>query len=108
MPKNAKRVASRQAGLGNKKRKTSRRASVHNSTAVDTSYESVAPVEVVASKLKNPLAQKTAPSITVENSPNKPSYKSSHNPYIWPEIKRIMSVTALIFIMMAVLAIAIN
>ena len=107
MPRNARRIAARQAELGTKKRKTKRSASVDNSSPVYTRDESIAGMEPVSTQPKKQLAQEV-PSITVENSSNKLSYKSSNNPYIWPEIKRIMSITTLVFIIMAALTVVIN
>lgn len=108
MPKNARRVASRQSELGNKKRKTKRSTSLHNSTPINTSHANITGMGEVTTQPKKTLMKETVPSIVVENSPNKPFYKSSYNPYIWPEIKRIMSITTLVFIIMAVLAIVMN
>ena len=112
MPRKSRRVAAKQAELGQKKR----RASKHHA-GVEASLPAVregVPVGAAASSTATTTRQETAaPAIsagTQETTRPAPSARQApsaaartHNPYVWPEMKRIGIITGLIVVILGVL-----
>ena len=106
MPKKSRRMAVRQAELGERKR----RASKHHSEV-----EASVPVARVggATRVSTPSTTPAAPTPETpaldvprrvpQDRPTPAPSPSSYNPYIWPEFKRIGVITALIVTILAVL-----
>ena len=112
MPRKSRRVAAKQAELGQKKRRASKHhagveASLPTvregapvgaspaSTATATRQETAAPAVAAAA----PAATRPAPS--ARQAPV--AAARTHNPYVWPEMKRIGIITGLIIIILGVL-----
>ena len=115
MARKSRRVAAKQAELGQRKR----RASKHHSgveaslpavrdepppvgapaTATATRTETAAPAAATATL----EAPRPAAASTQRRAPIAAS--RTHNPYVWPEIKRIGVITALIVVILGVLTV---
>jgi len=106
MPKNSRRIASKQAALAQKKRRSRNRPS-------DTNQQNQISTNVERPKEEESKPTKDFPSIpSIQTSRNTTTTgtstsdsKSNHdvghiNPHIWPEVKRIFLVTTLIFTVM--------
>jgi|TARA_B110000263_G_C15209204_1_gene464407 hypothetical protein len=104
MPKNSRRIASKQAELGQRKRRSKK-------GPLDTTQESTNTPEIqnIIKEAKSELSQ-SYNSTHIEKNPSNPKTiitdsKNNHevgniNPHIWPEIKRILLVTTLVFAVM--------
>ena len=117
MPRKSRRVAAKQAELGQKKR----RASKHH-VGVEASLPAVregAPVGAAASSTATATRQETAaPAVstgTPEATRPAPSARQTpaatartHNPYVWPEIKRIGIVSGLMLVILVVLTVVLG
>ena len=117
MPRKSRRVAAKQAELGQKKR----RASKHHA-GVEASLPTVregVPVGAAASSTATATRQETAaPAVsagTTEATRPTPSVRQApsaaartHNPYVWPEIKRIGLVSGLMLVILVVLTVVLG
>lgn len=128
MPKKSRRVAARQAELGQRKRRTHKHSVSANARDPKEQQESVQSTFVTAkpSQTENPFpmtpkpfeeivtsqAGKTTPQVTSQEVLTKRSQQRplnpapntrAMNPYIWPEIRRIGAITSLVFVILAVL-----
>ena len=112
MPKKSRRVAAKQAELGQRKRRAAKHpmgveaqipvAQVGAATQVEGSPE-VVPTEATA-HTPAPDIPRAAP----QGRPTPNAAPRTHNPYIWPEIKRIGVITGLILIILAVLTVVLR
>ena len=112
MPRKSRRVAAKQAELGQKKR----RASKHH-TGVEASLPTVregVPVGAAPTSTATVTRQETAAPTVSAGTPAAtrpaPSARQApvatartHNPYVWPEMKRIGIITGLIVVILGVL-----
>ena len=108
MPKKSRRMAVKQAELGQRKR----RAAKHHSE-----IEASVPVARVggADSVETPLTAPAAPTLetptlnvprrVLQDRPAPAPSPPTHNPYIWPEVKRIGIITAFILVILAVLTV---
>ena len=117
MPRKSRRVAAKQAELGQKKR----RASKHHAgveASLPAAREGV-PVGAAASSTATATRQETAaPAVsagTPEATRPAPADRRApaaatrtHNPYVWPEIKRIGVITGLMIVILAVLTVVLG
>ncbi len=108
MPSKSRRVAAKQAELGQRKRRA-----VKHSSGVEASMP--AAVAAPPTQTAAPRAEPTTPSpgtatldrpvrVPQERRPQAPVTRP-HSSYIWPEIKRIGIVTGLILAILAVLTV---
>ena len=112
MPRKSRRVAAKQAELGQKKRRASKHhagveaslpaaregapvGAAASSTATATRQESAAPAVSAGT------AESARPVPTARQAPS--AATRTHNPYVWPEIKRIGVITGLIIVILGVL-----
>ena len=112
MPRKSRRVAAKQAELGQKKR----RASKHH-TGVEASLPTVregVPVGAAPTSTATVTRQETAAPAVSAATPaaTRPAARQApvaaartHNPYVWPEMKRIGIITGLIVIILSVLTV---
>ncbi|MQF99107.1 MAG: hypothetical protein FI729_06290 [SAR202 cluster bacterium] len=106
MPKNSRRIASKQAALGQKKRRSRKRpldTNQENSNSIiaqrPTENETESTKDFSSITSTQPAANTTRfGTLTVDSKSN--GDVGNINPHIWPEVKRILLVTTLIFTIM--------
>ena len=105
MPKNSRRIASKQAALGQQKRRSRKRPSATNQeNSISTIGERPTYKETEATK---DFSSITSTNTSVNTRSETATVSSLNyrdvghiNPHIWPEVKRIFLVTALILTVM--------
>lgn len=108
MPKKSRRVAVKQAELGQRKRRVAKDPSgdeAHVPTA-----QAKAAVGVEAPRAATP-SRATAPDMPRRVPQERPApavAPRAVNPYIWPELKRIGSITGLVMVILAVLTVVLR
>ena len=113
MPNKSRRVASRQAELGSKKRKSTRKPSVAAITeANNTVQHNIENNEESNAKVyqQQGFIKKDTATVISESSRNIASTASARvaNPYIWGEMKRIGITTLFIMTILAVLTVTLR
>ena len=113
MPNKSRRVAAKQAELGQRKRRAAKHhsgieASVPVARVGGTTRVSTPSTTPVAPILETPALD--VPRRVLEERPTPVPAPSprTHNPYIWPEIRRIGIITGPILIMLAVLTVVLR
>ena len=114
MPRKSRRVAAKQAELGQKKRRASKHHAGVEASLPTARVDASAPIGASASSTATATRQETAapaasagtpettrPAPTARQTPA--AAARTHNPYIWPEIKRIGVITGLIVVILGVL-----
>ena len=125
MPKNSRRIAARQAELGQRKRKAHKqpphadshstqgqqgpampRAAQPEASSPEASQDAR---EIGTSAVSRPapqVAHQDAPVIRVQRSaPTLSANTGAVNPYIWPEIRRIGALSGVVFVILGVLTV---
>ena len=119
MARKSRRVAAKQAELGQRKRRASKHHAGVEASLPAVRDEVSAPSRPAASATATATRQEAAapgaPTATAEAPRPAPSARQApaaaartHNPYVWPEIKRIGLVTGLIVVIMAVLTVVLG
>ena len=113
MHKKSRRVAAKQAELGQRKRRAAKHhseveasvpvARVGGATHVETTSATPA-----APTLETPILDVPRRAFQERPAPAPAPSPSSHNPYIWPEFKRIGVITALIVTILAVFTVVLR
>ena len=109
MPKKSRRVAVKQAELGQRKR----RAPKHQSgveaqepiAQVGAATRVEGPTEAIPTEAAAPTVGPDIPRVVPRERPNSAAAPRPLNPYIWPEIKRIGVITGLVLMILAVLTV---
>ena len=108
MPKKSHRVAAKQAELGQRKRRSAKH-----------------PIGIGEQKLSLPVGEDALdekPPYVMSTEPHKPSVQTTtihqrnyrtdnarlYNAYIWPEVKRIGTITGLVLVILATLTVALR
>ena len=112
MPKRSRQIAAKQAELNSKKRRAPKRTPVLQAE--------VAPVQAPAAESGAasgtpqsasqavPIPQAVASQPSAWREPAPAPVPRSHNPYIWPEMKRIGTLTGLVLSILAVLTVVLR
>ena len=119
MPRKSRRVAAKQAELGQKKRRASKHHAGVEASLPTAREDASAPVAAAASSTATATRQETAvPAVsagTPEATRPAPADRRApaaatrtHNPYVWPEIKRIGVITGLMIVILAVLTVVLG
>ena len=109
MPKKSRRVAAKQAELGQKKRRAVKHPSGVEAqvpiaqVGADTRVES--PTTAIPTEAPAPTHAPDIPRGVSRERPTPAAAPRTLNPYIWPEIKRIGIITGLILMILAVLTV---
>jgi len=111
MPNKSRRIAAKQAELGQKKRRAPKNASrvvvdlpaEHVGDATRVKPEPLAPVPY-----NREIPAHNAPVRISQLRPQQTPNIQTHNPYIWPEIQRIGIISVFVFIILAVLTITLG
>jgi len=102
MPKKSRRVAARQAELGQRKRRAVKHPSGDELPVPTARVRADAQVEIPREVVPSDTVVPDIPRRVAHASPTSTTTQSTHNPYIWSEIKRIGTITGLILIILAV------
>ena len=109
MPKKSRRVAAKQAELGQKKRRTARHTSGVEAQVdiaqVGTATQVETPEAATSAESAAPTPALDIPKVIPQKRPAPAASHGVLNPYIWPEIKRIGIITGLALTILAVLTI---
>lgn len=108
MPKKSRRVAVKQAELGQRKRRAAKHPSGDEAHVPTVQVEAAVGVE--APRAANP-SRATAPNMPRRAPLERPApavVPRAVNPYIWPELKRIGSITGLVVAILAVLTVVLR
>lgn len=119
MARKSRRVAAKQAELGQKKRRASKHHAGVEASLPAVRDEVSASVRPAASATATATRQETAaPGVStatqeaprpVSSARQAPAAAArTHNPYVWPEIKRIGLVSALMLVILAVLTVVLG
>ena len=118
MARKSRRVAAKQAELGQKKRRASKHHAGVEASLPTVRDEVSAPSRPAAAATATATRQETAASsatATQEVTRPAPSARQApaatartHNPYVWPEIKRIGLVSALMLVILGVLTVVLG
>ena len=102
MAKKSHRVAARQAELGHKRKRSARLTSTVDGLATSSTSSTPEYSSVDDSKVASVVsADKEAKTSKVQ--PRTASHATIHNPYVWPEIKRICMISSLVLVAIVVL-----
>ena len=114
MPNKSRRVASKQAELRERKRRAPKHHSGVEASMPVARVETAVPGTTPGATPATPTVETHAPrtpdarrSVIQERRAPVPAART-HNPYIWPEIKRIGIITALVFMILAVLTVVLR
>ncbi len=109
MPKKSRRVAAKQAELGQRKRRAAKHpsgveaqvpiAQVGAATRVET------PTAAIPTEASAPTPAPDIPRVVPQERPTPAAAPRTLNPYVWPEIRRIGIITGLILMILAVLTV---
>ena len=109
MPKKSRRVAAKQAELGQRRRRAAKHpsdveaqvpvAQVGSATRVERTTEAI-PTEAPA-----PAPAPDIPRVVPQGRPTPTAAPRTLNPYIWPEMKRIGVISGLVLVILAVLTV---
>jgi hypothetical protein len=106
MPKKSRRVAARQAELGQRKRRAPKHQSHPEPLPAPTPQdEGVALLETLGATVSSKAPAPAVPRLAPQQHTSRIVRSRSVSPYTWPEIKRIGLLSGLIFGILAVLTI---
>ena len=108
MPKKSRRVAAKQAELGQRKRRAPKHpAGVEAQEPTQAAYGEDPAVEVPRAAIATvaPARAPDLPRVVPQERPATAAAPRTVNPYIWPEIRRIGIITALVLVILAVLTV---
>ncbi|MFH1560644.1 MAG: hypothetical protein ABID84_04465 [Chloroflexota bacterium] len=108
MPKKSRRVAAKQAELGQRKRRAAKHPSGVEAQVPIAQVGAAARVEAPRAAPPPRAPAPDIPRIVPQESSTHAVAPSTLNPYIWPEIKRIGTITGLILIILAVLTVVLR
>jgi hypothetical protein len=108
MPKNSHRVAAKQAELRERKRKAAKHSSGIEASMPAAQTATVASVETTGATSATETNATDSPRIATQTRPSSAANPRTHNPYIWPEIKRIGIITTAMMTILAVLTIVLR
>ena len=111
MPKKSRRVAAKQAELGQRKRRAAKHHSEIEASVPVARVGATTRVEMPVATTATPTQETPALSVprrvTQERPAPVPTHRS-YNPYIWTEIKRIGISTGLILIILGVITVVLR
>jgi len=105
MPNNSHRVASKQAELRERKRRTPKHSSGIEASTPAAQQGTSARIETSRSTSPTETNSTYSHGKSTQEMPSLAINPFAHNPYIWPEIKRIGITTTLMMILLAVLTV---
>lgn len=109
MPNKSRRVASKQAELGKRRRRSVRRPAVMEAHAPITRLEAAPsvekPTEEIPTEVSAPALAKDLSRVVPQERPISAAAHRTLNPYIWPEIKRISVITGFVLMLLAILTV---
>ena len=112
MPNKSRRVAAKQAELGQRKRRASKHSSsveAHIPIVQASAATSVdRPTAAIPSEASAPATAPDIPRVVPQQRLSHTADPRSINPYIWPEIRRIGIITGPILIILAVLTVVLK
>ena len=112
MPKKSRRVAVKQAELGQRKRRAAKHPSGVEAQVpiaqVGAATRVEGPTEATPTEAPAPIRPPDIPKLATQERPAPTAAPRTLNPYIWPEIKRIGVITGLILIILAVLTVVLR
>ena len=106
MPKKSRRVAVRQAELGQRKRRSNRAGAQAQGPEAQVSAPIVQSTEPIAATSEAPAVPQAASVPETPRSVPQPAHTPAARaaaPYMWPELRRIGVITGLMLVILAVL-----
>ena len=109
MPNKSRRVASKQAELGKRRRRSVKRPVAVEAHVPITRFEAATSVEKSTEDFRTeasaPALAKSLSRVVPQERPISAAAHRTLNPYIWPEIKRIGVITGFVLILLASLTV---